>query len=149
MNHKALNKGFMTSVLLIGVVCLSAAIITFPLEKINPYFLLLSALTLGIGSRVTVRIPRFKSHIAVSDTFIFLALLIFGGQAAIVLAAVEAFVSSWRFCNKKITVFFNSSAMVVATTTTVSILKALGLYSEDQLHGRTERVDDFLIALCA
>ena len=137
----------MIAVLAAGVVCLVLSLINLPTEAFDLKFVLLFCLTIGFGSRVTVPIPRFKSHIAVSDTFIFLVLLLYGGEFAVIVAAVEAFASSWRFCNRKITVFFNAATMAVSTTAVVLVLKAVGLYSESQLHGQTQNAQSFVIAL--
>lgn len=134
-------------ILALGFVCFGIAIFNFPLEKLDIKFLVLFLFTIGLGSRITIQIPRFKSHISVSDTFIFFALLMYGGEFAIVLAAVEAFFSSWRFCNKKITIFFNVGAMALSTTIVVLALKTFGLYTESQLHGYEDNLDNFIIAL--
>ena len=148
MDLQSLRNGFMTLTVVVGALCLAVAAASFPVEKVDIYFVTLFALTLGIGSRVSVKIPRIKSHIAVSDTFVFLALLLYGGPAAIVLSACEAFLSSWRFCNKKITVLFNSATVAISTTGAIFMLRVLDVYTEEQLHGRAEKVDSFLIALC-
>ena len=70
----------MVAVVLGGGVCLLGALFNLPVGKIDLNFLLLFCFTIGLGSRVTVQIPKFKSHISVSDTFIFLALLLYGGE---------------------------------------------------------------------
>ncbi|MCY7374410.1 MAG: hypothetical protein LH472_00345 [Pyrinomonadaceae bacterium] len=130
MNTQTRTKTYMLTILTLGCWCLAATFFYLPFEKLDLHFLILFGFTIGIGSRVTIQIPRFKSHIAVSDTFIFLALLLYGGEIAIILAAVEAVFSSWRFCNKKITVFFNMAAMALSTSLVVLTLKAFGLYTE-------------------
>ncbi|MDQ6786392.1 MAG: EAL domain-containing protein [Acidobacteriota bacterium] len=147
MNKIAQNKTYMLIILAIGFVCLSSAVINLPIEKFDKKFFILFCFTIGLGSRVTLQIPRFKSYIAVSDTFIFLALLLYGGEFAVVLSAIEAFSSSWRFCNKKITVFFNAAVMTLSTSMVVFTLKISGLYTESQLHGRDENLNKFIIAL--
>src|SRR5512141_2687298 len=147
MTHKSSKTIFMAAVVIAGLVCLVTALLTFPRENLDLKFLILFCFTIGIGSRVTIRIPRFKSHIAVSDTFLFLALLMFGGELAIILSAVEAFFSSWRFCNKKITVLFNSAAMAISMSCVVIGLKVIGFSSVSQMHGYGKEVQTFLIAL--
>lgn len=137
----------MVCIMIAGFFSLAIAFINIPIGRIDLYFLTLAFFTICVGSRVTVKIPSFKSHISVSDTFIFLALLTFGGELAIVLAGVEAFLSSWRFCNKKLTVFFNAAAMALSTTVVVYSLKISGLYGESQLHGHGENVQNFIIVL--
>ena len=87
MNTPLKTKIYMLSVLIVGFVSLVTAVYYLPSEKLDFYFLILFCFTIGFGSRMTLEIPRFKSHIAVSDTFIFLALLLYGGEIAIVLAA--------------------------------------------------------------
>ena len=47
-------------------------------------FAVLVAMALLLTSRVTVPIPRFSSQISVSDTFVFLVLLLYGAPAAII-----------------------------------------------------------------
>lgn len=137
----------MIAVICAGLACLIVALVRLPAERADVYFVLLSVCTIGIGSRLTIQIPRFKSHFAVSDTFIFLTLLIYGGEFAIVLSAIEAIFSSWRFCNKKVTVFFNSAAMAVSTSTVFLVLNVTGLYSENVLHGLADKRAHFIIAL--
>ena len=74
---------------------------------IDVKFGVIAVLTIVLSSRVSIRIPQFDSQISVSDTFIFLILLLYGYEAAILMAATEAFVSSFRFCRKWSTVLFN------------------------------------------
>jgi len=132
-----------------GVLCVSAAVIKLPYNVIDLNFLVLFCLTIFVGSQITVQIPKFKSHIAVSDTFIFLALLMYGGEVAIVLAALEAFFSSWRFCNQKRTIFFNSAAVAISTGIVYVVLKFFGLYSAEHLHGESGYLENLAIALSA
>ena len=137
----------MIAVILCGFSCVIWAATGAPLDRIDLRFLFLVCFTLGFGSRISVPIPRLKSHISVSDTFIFLTLLLYGGELAILLAATEATISSWRFCNKRITVFFNSAAMAIATTSVVAVLTLFGLDNEAVLHGYAGKLDRFVIAL--
>ncbi len=137
----------MMAVISIGMITAVLALVRLPFEKFDVPLLLLAAFTLLIGSRATIQIPRFKSHIAVSDTFIFLTLLLYGGEYAVLLAAFEAFCSSWRFCNKKLTVFFNAATMAISTTFVVLLLQSLNLYSNSVLHGRSDSRTNFIIAL--
>src|SRR4051812_22846907 len=119
MKTQDLTNKYMLGVIAVGFLCLITAAVKLPLERIDLRFLFLAAFTVGLGSRITIQIPKFKSHISVSDTFIFFALLYFGGETAVLLAGIEAFCSAWRFCNKKITVFFNTGAMALSTSLVV------------------------------
>jgi diguanylate cyclase (GGDEF)-like protein/PAS domain S-box-containing protein len=147
MKPQEMTKKYMFVVIAVGILCLIAAFVRLPFEKIDFRFLFLAAFTIGLGSRISVQIPKFKSHIAVSDTFIFFALLYFGGEAAILLAGIEAFCSAWRFCNKKITVFFNTGVMALSTSIVVLVLKLAGIDTEAELHGYA--INDFIITISA
>src|SRR4030095_7498711 len=74
-------------------------------------FLLLAAVTLVISSRFAVKIPRANTNVTVSDTFIFLTLLFYGGLAGIVLAAAEGLISGMRISKRPLVIAFNSSMM--------------------------------------
>lgn len=137
----------MVTVIVAGTICVLAAISALDVGRADIYLAMLAVFTIAVGSRVTLQIPRFKSHISVSDTFIFLVLLMYGGEFAIILAAIEATASAWRFCNRKLTVFFNAATMAISTSAVVLVLKAGGLYTEAQLHGRTDNRQSFIIAL--
>jgi diguanylate cyclase (GGDEF)-like protein/PAS domain S-box-containing protein len=147
MNPVLLTKRYMLFVLILGSLCLAFSLYRLPFQNLDLNFLILLLFSIGFGSRITIQIPRFKSYFSFSDTFVFLALLLYGGEAAILLAAVEAFVSSWQFCKKKITVFFNAAAMSLSTMTVALILKLLGVVGGSHAGGITENLDDFLLVL--
>lgn len=131
-------------VIVAGLMSLSWAFYNLPLERLNFEFIILFALTIGIGSQITLKFPKFKSHIAVSDTFIFFAFLMYGGEIAIVLAALEALFSSWRFCKKKITVLLNVATMSLATGVSFMVVKLAGLNNVSYLQGHRENLEEFL-----
>lgn len=85
-------------------------------------FAFLVLIALLIGSRITVQIPKAKGHISVSDTFIFLTMLMFGGEAAVVLAAIEAFTATIRFNKRPVIGFFNAGVMACSTGLTAAII---------------------------
>jgi len=147
MDIRKATTSYMIAVITLGVVCVVWAALRVPIASVDLKFLVIAVFTLGLGSRISVQIPRLKSHISVSDTFIFLTLLLYGAELAVLLAAAEATVSSWRFCNRKITVFFNSAALSISTTCVFLVLSLAGLYNEDALHGRNGNVQNFIIVL--
>jgi len=111
--------------LLVGagiVVCLSS---TYMLDtsRIDGQFLLLAAFTVLVGSRIGIQIPKTQAEITVSDTFVFFTMLVYGGEAAILLASAEALCSSLRFSKKWITRLFNASLLACSTFATVWVLR--------------------------
>jgi diguanylate cyclase (GGDEF)-like protein/PAS domain S-box-containing protein len=134
METQKKTRLFMSTIICVGFLCVLWAATTFDHSILGVNFIGLAVFTIAFGSRISIRIPSLKSHVSVSDTFIFLALLQFGGEAAVLLAATEAFFSSWRFCNKKITVFFNAGVMACSATLVIMVLKLFSLYPAHIAH---------------
>jgi diguanylate cyclase (GGDEF)-like protein/PAS domain S-box-containing protein len=105
----------------VGVIVFSASRAHFSGPLLH--FLLLVLVTIALGSRIVVQFFRFDSYISISDVFVFLALLKFDGEAAILLAAIEGFSSSLRITKKPLTMAFNSASMAIATFLTVWTLR--------------------------
>jgi diguanylate cyclase (GGDEF)-like protein/PAS domain S-box-containing protein len=126
-----------------GVVLFSSLHVTH--QQLHLQFLLLALVTVVIGSRLTIPIPRVKAHISVSDTFIFLSILLFGGEAAILLATAEAICASIRIGTKPRTHLFNASVMACATFVTVWTLR---LTFGDLLRTHDFYASNYLVMLC-
>lgn len=94
-----------------------------PVAELGWSYLLLALLTVVFGSRITVDFFRFNSCISISDIFIFVTLLLFDGEAAILLAAMEGFSSSLRITKSGLKMAFNSACMASATFVTVWTLR--------------------------
>ena len=96
MSRTRLNQIYIWLVVLAGAAALLFSLREFPVAQLDVRFLVMALATVIIGPRLSIQIPRVRAHISVSDTFIFLTLLLFGGEAAIILATVEAICSSVR-----------------------------------------------------
>ena len=118
-----------------------------PLERIDVRFLLLTIMTVIISSRISVQIPRFDTNITVSDTFIFLAILLYGGEAGILLAAADGLCSGVRISKSKkpVTILFSGAVMACSTFITVWITR-LAFGPNEELYHHTPSL--LLPALC-
>src|SRR5882672_6997287 len=85
---------------------------------------MLVVITVVLSSRITIKIPQLGSQISVSDTFIFLTLLLYGCEAAILMAATEALLSSSRsaFCRRPSTILFNWGCAALSACVTAYTL---------------------------
>jgi signal transduction histidine kinase/CheY-like chemotaxis protein len=92
-------------------------------HQFDSHFAVLVAMALLLTSRITIPIPRFSSQISVSDTFVFLVLLLYGGPAAVVMGALEAVVSSLRFSRRLRTVAFNFGSSAVSILITSGVMR--------------------------
>jgi len=94
-------------------------------SRLDWSFAAVALVTIAVGARAIVRIPRVKGEVTATDTFIFLTMLLYDGEAAILLAALEAFFSSMRITKTWLTVFFNAGLMACSTFAAVWAGRAL------------------------
>ena len=64
-------------------------------QNVNVQWLILAALTVLTGS-FTVRIPRIKARLSVSDTFVFASVLLFGPAAGTITVVLDGLIISLR-----------------------------------------------------
>ena len=122
MDTQRLHQFYLRLISALGAaVCLYCAY-RLPLAHLDFRFLVLTAVTLCFGSRLGVEFSKHKVQVTVSDSLVFLTLLLYGAEAAVLLAAAEAFCSSLRFARLWITVFFNLGLLAISTFTTASAL---------------------------
>ena len=111
-------------------------------------FAAVALVTVGVGARAIVKIPRVKGEVTATDTFIFLTMLLYDGEAAILLAVVEALFSSLRITKTWLTVFFNVGLMGCSTFAAVWVGRALFGHIPDAVAGEfTARSVGMLCAL--
>lgn len=123
LSRQRFTLPYMWLIVALGTAASAISAYRLPVASLDLSFLLLTLITLGLGSRLSIQIPRLSSHISVSDTLIFLTMLLYGGEAAILLAAAEALCSSLGFSKKAMTRIFNSAVMACATFLTVWTLR--------------------------
>jgi diguanylate cyclase (GGDEF)-like protein/PAS domain S-box-containing protein len=104
-----------------GVVGLSAARLS--LAAIDVPFLLLALITINLGTRIAVKIPHVKGQVNLSAAFVFLALLLFDGEAAVLLAVLAALCATLHFSRRALQLFFNSALAAISTGLLVVTLR--------------------------
>src|SRR5213083_1719854 len=130
MKRQTVIRAYMLAIIAAALGAVVYSLRHFPVDRIDGRLLALTILTIAVSSRLTIRIPRISGHISVSDTFFFLTILVYGGEAAVLLAAAEALCSSMRFSRKAIhikplTIVFNSSMMACSTFVTFMVVSFL------------------------
>ena len=124
-SNPTLSNVYRWFVVLCGGTALIYGGLNWPLPKLDLRFLLLAGITMIVSSRFAVRIPRANTNVTVSDTFIFLAMLVYGGFAGVFIAAAEGLFSGIRISKTPLVVAFNSAMMACSTFLTVAILQLL------------------------
>ena len=112
MDRQQVRRLFVWTTAAVGAASCAWAAARLDASALDLPFVLLVVFTLGVGSRYGVRIPGVSGEVTVADTFIFLTLLLYGGQAAVLLGAAEGLCTSARFSSRKATTYvFNMGVM--------------------------------------
>src|SRR5215216_6310998 len=114
---------FLWVVITCGLVAFGYSALHVDFTQFDSRFAVLIAVALLLTSRITIPIPRYSSQISVSDTFVFLVLLLYGGAAAVVVGALEAFLSSLHFSRRPLTHMFNWASAALSILITSSVLE--------------------------
>ena len=107
------------SVILLGAAALVKTLLDVDFSSLGYSYIIFAATTIVLASRITVQIPRTKGHISVSDTFIFLSILLYGGEAGILLATADAIAPAYKLAKTRTTLAFNIAVFAIATSATV------------------------------
>src|SRR5712691_1921012 len=133
MDRQRLSKVYRWLIISIGVPIFLHSAYHLRVTRLDIRFLVL-ATTVVIATRMAVQIPSISGHITVSDTLIFLTMLLYGGEAAVLVASLDGMCSSLRISKKPTTIFFNGGVMAISTFITVrSISLCLGPVLDTQL----------------
>lgn len=123
MDRARLTKLYQWSVITAGSGAVLISAYRLPLAKLDLQLVLLALLTVAVTSRIRLGIPRLTSEISVSDTLIFLILLLYGGEAAVLVATADALAQTSRFGKKLKTFLFNAAMLASATFLTGEVVR--------------------------
>lgn len=123
MNKQRLAKPFMYTVIAAGLgACLYSGYY-LPVRQLDVLFLLLATATVAITARIAVPMPGVNGRITLSETLIFLTMLLYGGEAAVLLAAADGICSSLLISRKPLTLIYNAALLALSTFLTVCVLR--------------------------
>jgi diguanylate cyclase (GGDEF)-like protein len=142
---RKLTAPYMRLIIAAGASVCLVSVTHLPAARLDLRFLLLLSLT-AVSSRFAVRVPRVNTTITITDTFVFLTILLYGGEAAVLMAAAEGVCSGLRLSRKPMTVLFNSAAMACSTFLTAS---ALHLFFGPSLDLHHQPYASAVIVVCA
>ena len=123
--RRGLINRYMWLVVALGGTLLIYSAHNLPYKQLDFRFLLLFLLTIVISSRIAIKVPRVNTTITVADTFIFLTFLLYGPEAAVIVAAADGLSSGLHISKRWITILFNAGANASAVFTTGAIVRLL------------------------
>ncbi|HEX8136802.1 MAG TPA: EAL domain-containing protein [Pyrinomonadaceae bacterium] len=104
-----------------GLLCLS--VYALPIGQLNLPFLLFTLLSVSVGSRLGVETAGGRARVSASEAFVFLALLLFDAEAALVLAALTFLCASFYSHRAAAHRLFYTALPVVSVTVTAWTLR--------------------------
>jgi signal transduction histidine kinase len=146
INRPHFGQVYMWSIVTAGATIALVSIYQFPFYRLEARFVFLCLMVVA-SSIIAIPIPRVSGRITVADTFVFLAMLLYGGAAAILLSALEGVAATLIISKKPRTILFNSAILATSTffTSTVLNLTPLGPPVDVVTRGFTKQ---FFIAIC-
>jgi diguanylate cyclase (GGDEF)-like protein/PAS domain S-box-containing protein len=140
---------FVLLVVTLGAVTTGFAFLSLPYRRLDWGYLALVVILATCSSRLMVTIPGTKGEITVSDTFIFLTLLLYGGEAAILLAVLDGLLASMRVAKKLSTFLMNPAVMASATFLSSWVMNTAFDYDASAPHRKLTAVFILMISSMA
>jgi signal transduction histidine kinase/ActR/RegA family two-component response regulator len=123
MNKKRLFQPFLILVVAAGSAALLYSLTRLSLHQLDWRFLFMLVAMAALASRLSIEIPHVRSEVTVGDTLIFFTMMLYDGEAAVLMAAVDGLSSSIYVSRKPRVWLFNSGQMATSTFVTVWILR--------------------------
>ena len=145
-NKLRFHDYFLSFVPLLGSVVSVFCFIRLDYARLDLRFAILALVTICFGSRLGIEFSKHRIQITVSDSFIFLTLLLYGVETAVLLAAAEAFCSSFRFSKLWRIRLFNASLLAISTFVTGMVVRSI--FGPVVELGRGQLSGNFVTAVC-
>lgn len=127
LNREKLSNYIKISIIVVGSFCFGVSALHFLGQAFHLGFVVILGLTIFVAPRMTLQLPRSRYILTFSDALIFLTILMYGGEAAVILAGVEMLVNClymrWRDKIKfgKLMIPTNTAAAALCVYLTVLI----------------------------
>ena len=141
-------RPYMWTFIALGGAAVLYSAVNLSVGRLDLQLLPLAAVTLLVTSRFCITIPRTTGKISFSDGLIFIVMLRYGSEVAVILGAAESYIGSrsGRQPISRFTSTFNSAMMAVSTLVTYTVLRLL--YGDVTALARGEFSAAFASALC-
>lgn len=111
----------------LGLGSIAWAVLGIRFENLNRGMLGLAFVTIFLSSYLRVQLPRTKIYLTISDALVFLSLLMYGGQVALLTAVLETTFASWNLRRQGVsmklkTVVINTLITAISVFTTYLVV---------------------------
>ena len=131
MDHHRIPKIFTDLISVLGAGAVVFALYRSPLSTLGAPFLILFLVGLLTSARFAITLPRGRGQISFLHTFVLIAMLLLGGDAAIVFAAASTLCLAISQNRSRRTVLFNASFAALSTLLIVWTIRfSFGMIAE-------------------
>lgn len=102
---------FIIVVSVVGLIVFAYCAFTLAFHEISFEWMLLTLVTLLMVSRIDIGLPKARRAVTLSETFIFISVLLYGIHASVVLAGLDAAACTLGFKERRRMILFNAAAM--------------------------------------
>jgi signal transduction histidine kinase/ActR/RegA family two-component response regulator len=146
VNKKRVFDFYSWLVIVAGVAVSAYCVSNVSAALLDPKLILMALLTIFLSARIAINIPNNGGHLTISDTFIFLIMLMYGAEAAVLVAAAEGAYSSLPYREMRRTVVVNGSIMAISTFLSATTLRLF--YTPITKLPETDNLPVFVAAIC-
>jgi len=138
MHRKITFEYSKVAVISLGAVCVAFAIFGMPGEAFSWGYVACLLISIFVAPRMSISLPRSKFAVSFSDALIFLTFLVYGGKAAVVLAAIEMlahclYIRASGHPFGRLMIYTNIAVNAVTTTCTYLVWASIPLITGTQL----------------
>ena len=102
---------FMIAVSVVGLMVFGYSAFALAFHDINVEWMALTLVTLLMVSRIDIGLPKARRAVTLSETFIFISVLLYGIHASVVLAGLDVAACTLGFKERRRMILFNAAAM--------------------------------------
>jgi signal transduction histidine kinase/CheY-like chemotaxis protein len=113
---------YMWSVVAAGWLMILFSASRLPWRQFDLRFVVL-AVMVAISSQAAVRIPRVSGRVTLGDTFLFLTILLYGGEAAVLMSALEGICATVKISRRPRTILLNAAVLAISTFLAATALR--------------------------
>src|SRR5215813_13101832 len=115
-------RRYMWSVVVAGWAMILFAASRVAWSQLDLRFLVL-AVMVAISSQAAVRIPRVSGRVTLGDTFLFLTILLYGGEAAVLMSPLQGVCATLQISRKPRTILLNAAVLAISTSLTATVVR--------------------------
>lgn len=124
MNRERFSDYSKAIVIGLGILVTGLALLALPSQAYSGGYLLALSFSVLIAPRMGLKLPRSKFAISFADSLIFLTFLMYGGEAAIVLAALEMV----AYCFHLRSTGFTFGRLMIPTNVSINAISTAGTF---------------------